>query len=69
MRRSLVLTSEAARHAFRASLPPHVTGGQDADVEARAVTWRERIGLGADDLRSFLVAYSACLVAVTTFLA
>jgi hypothetical protein len=65
MRRSLVLTDETARHPFRASLPPHVCGKSTDDVETR-VPWRERL---ADDVRGFVQAYCACLLAVTAFIA
>ena len=61
MRRSLVLTDEAARHPFRASLPPHV---REDRVEAR-VPWREQLW---HDARGFAQTYCACLLAVTAFL-
>lgn len=61
MRRSLVLTEEAARHPFRASLPPHVF---DTRIEAR-VPWRETLW---QDARGFAQAYCACLLAVSAFL-
>lgn len=63
MRRSLVLTDESARHPFLASLPPHVRLGLEP-VPARKV-W----GMTAADLRLFLMAYCACLMAVTVFIA
>ena len=62
MRRSLVLTDDAARHPFLASLPPHVRRGAEP-VPAR----RPRLSL--HDLRDFLTAYSACFVAVSLFIA
>ncbi len=62
MRRSLVLTDDAARHPFLASLPPHVRRG------TRPVRTR-RPGLTLRDLRDFLAAYSACFVAVSLFIA
>lgn len=62
MRRSLVLTDDAARHPFLASLPPHVRRVTDP-VRAR----RSRLSL--HDLRDFLAAYSACFVAVSLFIA
>jgi hypothetical protein len=63
MRRSLVLTDETARHPFRASLPPHVVRGTEP------VPARKRWGLNAQDIRDFAMAYCACLVGVTTFIA
>ena len=65
MRRSLVLTQEAARHPFRASLPPHVFEARNWAAEPRA-PWREQLWL---DVRGFAQAYCACLLAVTAFLA
>ncbi len=62
MRRSLVLTDDAARHPFLASLPPHVRRGTQP-VRVR------RTGLTLHDLRDFLAAYSACFVAVSLFIA
>jgi hypothetical protein len=61
MRRSLVLTDEAARHPFRASLPPHVS---ELRIEAR-VPWREQLWR---DARGFAQAYCACLLAVSAFI-
>ncbi len=61
MRRSLVLTDEAARHPFRASLPPHVC---EARIEAR-VPWREQLW---KDAEGFAQAYCASLLAVSAFL-
>jgi chaperonin GroEL (HSP60 family) len=63
MRRSLILTDEAARHPFLASLPPHVRQGVEPIVIKRG--WQ----LTAEDVRSFLLAYCACLLAVTIFIA
>ncbi|MCW1403478.1 hypothetical protein OKA06_14585 [Novosphingobium sp. MW5] len=62
MRRALVVTDEAARHPFRMSLPPYVCRGTAA-APARA---KARFTL--EDLKLFLMAYSACLLAVTTFI-
>ncbi|MFO1256535.1 MAG: hypothetical protein U1E37_12840 [Sphingomonadaceae bacterium] len=63
MRRSLVLTDEAARHPFLASLPAHVR-----KVEApRAVTQARHGWL--TDLRDFLATYCACFVAVSLYIA
>jgi hypothetical protein len=64
MRRSLVLTDEAARHPFRTSLPPHVCALMADDIEPR-VPWRERL---PGDVRGFVQAYCACLLAVTAFI-
>lgn len=71
MRRALVLSSESARHPFRASLPVHVLNsgeGALAGSQEGAPGWRERLGVSADDLKGFLAAYGACLVAVFTFI-
>ena len=65
MRRSLVLTDEQARHPFLASLAPHVRRGGDVAVAAPAVPtprWRQ-------DLKEFLMAYCACFIAVSLFIA
>ena len=63
MRRYLVLTDETHRHPFLASLPPHARR-VDAAPEPR---WRP-FAIGAEDLRQFLMAYCACLLAVATFI-
>ena len=63
MRRYLVLTDEARRHPFLASLPPHV---RQLDA-APAPQWRP-FAIGAEDVRQFLMAYCACLLAVATFI-
>jgi len=65
-RRALVLTSEAARHRFRASLPPHVLSakGRGGSYPLR----RRRPLLTRQDLRDFLFSYCACLCAVGAFL-
>ncbi len=65
MRRSLVLTDEAARHPFRASLPPHVAALAADDLDHR-LPWRDRL---LADVRGFAQAYCACLLAVTAFIA
>ncbi|AKH41860.1 hypothetical protein FHS61_002612 [Altererythrobacter atlanticus] len=67
MRRSLVLTTESARHPFRASLPPHVFERRAEEVENLA-PWRARFALYSDDVRNFLTTYCACFVAVFTFI-
>ena len=61
MRRSLVLTDEAARHPFRASLPPQVCEDR---IEAR-VPWREQLW---HDARGFAQAYCASLAAISVFI-
>ena len=62
MRRSLVLTDEAARHPFRASLPPHVRKG------AEPFPSRPGWAITRDDVQGFLGAYFACLVGVAIFI-
>jgi hypothetical protein len=62
MRRSLVLTDETARHPFLASLPPHVRGAS-APIPSRP-GW----AITQDDVRGFVSAYFACLVAVAIFI-
>ncbi len=54
-RRSLVLTDEAARHPFRVRL-------------ARGIG-RRKARLAAQDLREFLLAYCACFLAVSLYIA
>lgn len=66
MRRALVLTSESARHPFRASLPPAVFL-QD-EVEARR-SWRLNFDFDMGDMRQFAQAYTACFLAVSVFFA
>jgi hypothetical protein len=63
MRRALVLTDESARHPFLASLPPHVRHSEEP-VPPR-MPWRFTL----DDLRLFLLAYGACFVAVSLYIA
>lgn len=62
-RRSLVLTDEKARHLFLASLPPHVRLGTEPRP-ARLF----RPGL-LKDLRDFALAWCACFVAVSLYIA
>lgn len=69
MRRSLVLTTEASRHPFRASLPPRVCAMALDDLAQKRVSWRTSLGLNAQDVRGFLMAYCACLLAATLFIA
>ena len=63
MRRYLVLTDERARHPFLASLPPHVRL-IEPEPEPR---WRP-FPISGEDVRQFLLAYFACLVAVVTYI-
>jgi hypothetical protein len=65
MRRALVLTDEAARHPFRASLPPHWREDRDERAEPR-VPWRTVL---AQDVRGFAQTYFACFFAVLVFIA
>lgn len=62
-RRSLVLTDETARHPFRARLAPHVCNGK-APLAAR----REQ-GVTVQDVREFLMAFCACFMAVSLYIA
>ena len=63
MRRSLVLTDDRARHSFLASLPPHIRRGEEPQPIKRAgPTWQR-------DLRDFLMAYCACFIAVSLYIA
>lgn len=61
-RSSLVLTDEAARHPFLASLPPRVRA-QGRPHDPRPF-WR----VTAQDVRGFASAYVACLLAALVFL-
>lgn len=63
MRRSLVLTNEAARHPFLASLPPHVRQNLP-DFEEQNV-WR----MSRDDVRGFVTTYFAVFAAALVFIA
>ena len=69
MRRSLVLTTESARHPFRASLPPHALMRAN-EVEPMA-PWRKRIALGLSrqDLETVAATYAAGFLATITFIA
>ena len=63
MRRSLVLTDEMARHPFLASLAPHIRRGGSAVAVLRARPgWMQ-------NLREFLMAYCACFIAVSLYIA
>ena len=60
-RRALVLSDEAARHPFLASLPPHVRRVErDLDVRSRT---------SGPGWRDFLMTYTACFAAVSLFIA
>lgn len=63
MRRTLVVTDEAARHPFLAILPPHVRGPVEEGQPQRI--WR----ITAQDVKEFLMAYCACFLAVSAFIA
>ncbi|PLK25707.1 hypothetical protein C0V78_01485 [Novosphingobium sp. TH158] len=62
VRRALVLTDETARHPFLMRLPPHVRRGSDA--KPARPQWR----LSSEDVKQFLMAYSACFLAVSAWL-
>lgn len=64
MRRALVLTDEAARHPFLASLPAHVRM-----TDAEAATKPRRPGSMLRDLRDCAAAYSACFIATSLYIA
>ncbi|HOB13751.1 MAG TPA: hypothetical protein PKN09_05875 [Novosphingobium sp.] len=63
MRRSLVITDETARHPFLASLPPHVRASAEPP-KARRQAW-----FSLNDLRDFLMAYCACFLATSLYIA
>jgi hypothetical protein len=63
MRRSLILTDERSSHPFLASLPPHVRLGAAPLAVAR------KGGITMQDLREFLMAYCACFMAVSLYIA
>ena len=77
MRRSLVLGDESAHHPFRQSLPPHVCHGPRPAARkakappSRAKAWIKalRKAITPGDVRDFLLAYGACFVAVSAFIA
>ncbi|MFM5918051.1 MAG: hypothetical protein ACKOOL_11045 [Novosphingobium sp.] len=66
MRRSLVLTDEQARHPFLASLAPHVRRGGEAAVAAVPARPSPR---WVQDAKEFLMAYCACFIAVSLYIA
>lgn len=63
-RRSLVVTDAAAGHPFLASLPPHVRGSGDASADAG-----RRWPIDPTSVREFLMAYCACFLAISLFIA
>ena len=63
MRRSLVITDEAAGNRFLASLPPHVRSG------AKPLQMKRKGWFSLNDLRDFLMAYCACFMAVSLYIA
>jgi hypothetical protein len=70
-RRYLVLGDESARHPFRQSLPPHVTGGRSVACRPVAEKTEKRFALprfSMQDWRDFLMAYCACFMAVSAFI-
>jgi hypothetical protein len=66
MRRALVLTSESARHPFRASLPPCALRGGRQGISHPLR--RDRRLLTRQDLRHFVLSYCASLLALSLFL-
>ncbi|MDG5748629.1 hypothetical protein P8Q88_10615 [Qipengyuania sp. XHP0207] len=63
MRRALVLSSEASRHWFRASLPQRRLGFADIP-DNEPVDWT----LSASDVRGVATTYFATLAAVLAFI-
>ena len=63
MRRYLVLTDERARHPFLASLPPQIRRIDPAPEPK----WRP-FPVSGEDVRQFLLAYFAYLVAAVTYI-
>ena len=61
-RRNLVLTDEAARHPYRATLPPSVRS-ELHDIPAESL-WR----LTVEDVRGFASTYIAATAAVLVFI-
>lgn len=72
----------STRHPFRATLPRHVLRslpGFEPEVAARraaaeaeqnetAQLPRRWLGIGTQDVKDFLLAYTACLLALMTFI-
>ncbi|MGB3737726.1 MAG: hypothetical protein WA948_00050 [Pontixanthobacter sp.] len=63
MRRSLVITDETARHPFLASLPPDIRSGRAPVAVPRSCR------ISSQDVRDFLLAYCACFMAASLFIA
>ncbi len=63
MRRALVLTTENARHPFRASLPARRASFADIPA-AQSIDWR----LTAADVRGVATTYFATVAAVLAFI-
>ncbi len=66
MRRALVLTSDAARHWFRASLPQRRSGFADLPTGG-TIDWRDW-RLTAADVRGVATTYFATVAAVLAFI-
>ncbi len=70
MRRTLALTDETARHPFLASLPPHVRRGTEVAQQPSAqLSARRAFRFDVQDVKDFLIAYCACFMAVSIFIA
>lgn len=62
-RRFLVLTDEAARHPLRSRLAP------EGSLQRASLGVLRAQRLTAQDLREFLLAYCACFLAVSLYIA
>ena len=67
MRRALVLSTESARHPFRASLPPHVYARM-GEIEPQ-VSWYQRLGLSRANIETAAATYCTGFVATLAFFA
>lgn len=65
MRRSLVLTTESARHPFRRSLPPHVLFVPKDEPEVARRDGRA----GDEDWKLFALSFCAFFTAFYSFIA
>lgn len=65
MRRYLVMTDEARRHPFRASLPANVRTGRQVPLDRSRLL---RGPITAEDVRQFLLAYCACFLAISAYI-
>lgn len=63
MRRALVLSTEAARHWFRASLPQRRLAFADVPA-SQPIDWK----LSAGDVKGFATTYFATVAAVLAFI-